>query len=109
MGFSRGTTIAVPLVGTQAGCASLAVTPCDKYFGRLFLGVVALSLSEVTRTMAQWRLRVFDANWRRGGAPADEPLEGRLDIQSLADLNNGFEVVRTMRVAPSVLASTCDS
>ena len=38
-----------------AGCASLAVTPCDtipdrdgKYFGRFFLGVATLGLSEVT-------------------------------------------------------------
>lgn len=37
------------------GCASLAVTPCDtvadrdgKYFGRFFLGVTTLGLSEVT-------------------------------------------------------------
>src|SRR5262245_19149743 len=37
------------------GCASLAVTPCDtipdrdgKYFGRFFLGVATLGLSEVT-------------------------------------------------------------
>src|ERR1700757_3952548 len=38
-----------------AGCASLAVTPCDtiedrdgKYFGRFFVGVATLGLSEVT-------------------------------------------------------------
>ena len=40
---------------TLAGCASLAVQPCDtiadrdgKYFGRFFLGVATLGLSEVT-------------------------------------------------------------
>jgi hypothetical protein len=40
---------------TLAGCASLAVNPCDtipdrdgKYFGRFFLGVATLGLSEVT-------------------------------------------------------------
>ena len=40
---------------TLAGCASLAVRPCDtiedrdgKYFGRFFLGVATLGLSEVT-------------------------------------------------------------
>ena len=32
--------------------------------------------------------------------PADEPLVGSADIQSLADLGNSFEVVRTMRVVP---------
>jgi hypothetical protein len=35
-----------------------------------------------------------------GGAPADESLVGSGDIQSLADLSNSFEVVRTMRIAP---------
>jgi hypothetical protein len=38
--------------------------------------------------------------WLRGSAPADEPLLGSGDIQSLADLGNSFEVVRTMRIAP---------
>jgi hypothetical protein len=43
------------LLAVLAGCASLAVTPCDtiedrdgKYFGRFFLGVATLGLSEVT-------------------------------------------------------------
>jgi hypothetical protein len=34
------------------------------------------------------------------GAPPDEPFVGSGDIQSLADLGNSFEVVRTMRIAP---------
>ena len=45
-------------------------------------------------------VREFDAKWVRGGAPADEPLVGSGDIQSLADLANSFEVVRTMQIAP---------
>jgi hypothetical protein len=45
-------------------------------------------------------VREFDARWRRGGAGADEPLVGSADIQSLADLGNSYEVVRTMRIAP---------
>lgn len=36
----------------------------------------------------------------RGGAPADEPLVGSADIQSLADLGNSYVVVRTMRITP---------
>jgi hypothetical protein len=51
-------------------------------------------------TLAERYVREFDAKWLRGGAPADEPLVGSGDIQSLADLNNSFEVVRTMRIAP---------
>jgi hypothetical protein len=51
-------------------------------------------------TLAERYVREFDAKWLRGGVPADEPLVGNGDIQSLADLANSFEVVRTMRVAP---------
>jgi hypothetical protein len=51
-------------------------------------------------TLAERYVREFDAKWLRGGAPADETLVGSGDIQSLADLGNSFEVVRTMRIAP---------
>jgi hypothetical protein len=55
---SRGAKQAALLLAglaVLAGCASLAVNPCDtiedrdgKYFGRFFLGVATLGLSEVT-------------------------------------------------------------
>jgi len=51
-------------------------------------------------TLAQRYVREFDGKWLRGGAPADEPLVGSGDIQSLADLGNSLEVVRTMRTLP---------
>ena len=51
-------------------------------------------------TLAERYVREFDAKWLRGGAPADEALVGSGDIQSLADLGNSFEVVRTMRITP---------
>jgi hypothetical protein len=51
-------------------------------------------------TLAQRYVREFDAKWLRGDVPADEPLVGSADIQSLADLANSFEVVRSMRLAP---------
>ena len=51
----RQSAAMLAVVVTLAGCASLAVTPCDtiedrdgKYFGRFFLGVATLGLSEVT-------------------------------------------------------------
>jgi hypothetical protein len=50
--------------------------------------------------LAERYVREFDAKWLRGGAPAGEPLVGSADIQSLADLANSFEVVRTMHIAP---------
>jgi hypothetical protein len=51
-------------------------------------------------TLAARYVREFDAKWLHGGAPANEALVGSADIQSLADLANSYEVVRTMRFAP---------
>jgi len=51
-------------------------------------------------TLAERHVRAFETKWLRGGAPLDEALVGSADIQSLADLSNSFEVVRTMRLAP---------
>ncbi len=69
--------------------------------------VFALQLAAAKRkglreygTLAERYVREFDAKWLRGGAPADEPFVGSADIQSLADLSNSYEVVRTMRIAP---------
>jgi hypothetical protein len=50
--------------------------------------------------LAQRYVREFDHKWLRGGAAVDEPLVGSGDIQSLADLGNSFEVIRTMRLVP---------
>ena len=67
----------------------------------------AVQLARVKRTglreygtLAASYVREFDAKWVRGGAPAEEPLVGSADIQSLADLANSFEVVRGMRIVP---------
>ena len=51
-------------------------------------------------TLAQRYVREFDDKWLRGAAPADEPLVGTGDIQSLADLGNSYEVVKGMRCVP---------
>jgi hypothetical protein len=51
-------------------------------------------------TLAMQYVRDFDAKWLRGAAPAGEPLVGSADIQSLADLNNSFAVIKEMRVVP---------
>jgi len=69
--------------------------------------VFALQLAAAKRkglreygTLAERYVREFDAKWLRGGSSADDPLVGSADIQSLADLSNSYEVVRTMRIAP---------
>ncbi|QNK02133.1 hypothetical protein [Dyella telluris] len=51
-------------------------------------------------TLAERYVRDFDRKWLRGGAPDDEAFVGSSDIQSLADLGNSFEVVRSMRIIP---------
>jgi len=51
-------------------------------------------------TLAARYVRQFDSKWLRGGAPADERFLGSSDIQSLSDLGNSHELVRTMRLAP---------
>ena len=42
----------------------------------------------------------FDAKWLRRRPPSDEAFIGSADIQSLADMGNSFEVVRSMRTIP---------
>jgi len=51
-------------------------------------------------TFAQRYVHEFDDKWLRGAAPPSEPLIGSADIQSLADLANSFEVVRSMSPVP---------
>jgi len=51
-------------------------------------------------TLAERYVREFDAKWQRGKATKDEQIVGTGDIQSLADLANSYEVVKTMRIAP---------
>jgi hypothetical protein len=48
--------------------------------------------------LAEGYAREFDEKWLRHQAPADEPLMGSGDIQSLADLGNSFSVVQEMQV-----------
>ena len=50
--------------------------------------------------LAQHYVRDFDAKWIRGNRDPAEPLVGSADVQSLADLANSFDVIRTMRLVP---------
>ncbi len=69
--------------------------------------VFAPQLAQAKRTglreygaLAERYVREFDTKWLRGGAPPGEAFVGSADIQSLADLANSYEVVRTMKLAP---------
>ncbi|MFZ1576123.1 MAG: hypothetical protein WAT36_12975 [Chromatiaceae bacterium] len=44
--------------------------------------------------------RAFHQKWVAGTPPADEPLLGSADIQSLADLGNSFGMIREMKIFP---------
>jgi hypothetical protein len=55
--------------------------------------------------LAERYVRLFDHKWLRGGAAADEPLLGSADIQSLADLSNSYDAIRTMRLTPFTAGS----
>jgi hypothetical protein len=50
--------------------------------------------------LGQDYVRDFRAKWLAGAMPADEPLIGTSDIQSLADLGNSYAVAEQMRFVP---------
>jgi hypothetical protein len=50
--------------------------------------------------LAQRYVHAYDQKWLRGGASKQEQFIGSGDIQSLADLGNGFEVIANMRFLP---------
>ncbi|MCQ8102580.1 hypothetical protein NP590_00575 [Methylomonas sp. SURF-2] len=71
------------------------------------LSVFAPKLAQVKRqgllsygALASRYVREFDNKWLRGGADSEESFIGSADIQSLADLNNSFEVVKSMQILP---------
>lgn len=51
-------------------------------------------------TLAERYVREFDTKWIHARKSSSETLLGNSDIQSLADLGNSYEVVRTMRIVP---------
>jgi len=80
------------------------------FFLLVILGPLAMftpKLAEAKRRgLAQYGLLAsryveqFDRKWVGGGAAGDDELLGTGDIQSLADLGNGFAYVREMRAIP---------
>ncbi len=71
------------------------------------LFVLAPSLLRVRRqglveygALANRYTQAFDLKWVRNTATGGEPLLGTGDIQSLADLANGYNIIRQMRIVP---------
>ena len=86
------------IVGVVAALVFLVLCPLMVFAGQLArakrAGLGAYGV------LAQRYVREFDAKWIRDGRDAGEPLMGSADIQSLADMANSFEVIKTMRYAP---------
>ncbi len=76
----------------------------------LILGPLCVFSGHLARTKREGSLRYgnlasryvteFEQKWLRGGNASDEAFIGSGDIQSLADLNNSLETIRTMRIFP---------
>ena len=50
--------------------------------------------------LASEYVNVFAGKWTQGDGTASEPLLGSADIQSLADLDGSFSIVKEMKLAP---------
>jgi hypothetical protein len=76
----------------------------------LILGPLCVFAGQLARTKREGLMRYgklasryvteFEQKWLQGGAAPDEVFVGTGDIQSLADLNNSFEIIPAMRLFP---------
>ena len=89
---------ALPLTGAICATVLLIVAPLLTFAPRL-IRVRQDGLLEYG-TLAAGYVHAFDDKWIRQKAWQREPLLGSADVQSLADLANSFEVIRSMRIVP---------
>lgn len=89
---------ALPLAGAICATVFLTVAPLLTFSPRLIRvkqeGLLAYG------TLAAGYVHAFDDKWIRQKAWQREPLLGSADVQSLADVANSFDVVRSMRIVP---------
>ena len=88
----------VEILGTAIVLTMLVLGPLVVFYSQLRAarreGMIRYGI------LGQAYAREFHRKWMRGPLPTDEPLLGSADFQSLADLHNGFEVVRGIRLVP---------
>lgn len=89
--------LTVPLV--LLSVALLFIGPLLLFSGKLWEARIT-GWSEYMGMASQY-VNAFDRKWIRGENPAEEPLIGTADMQSLADLNNSVNIVREMRWIPA--------
>jgi hypothetical protein len=97
--------LGTPLSQFKTEIAAMLVFLLCMVFGPLLVFAPQLAWTKRTGlaeygTFAVRYVREFEAKWLRAAQPAKDPLLGSADIQSLADLANSFNVVRSMRVTP---------
>jgi hypothetical protein len=88
----------VEIIATVGALLFLVLGPLTVFAGQL-ARAKRTGLGEYG-VLAQRYVREFDAKWLRARGDLSEPLVGSADIQSLADLANTFEVIKTMRFVP---------
>jgi hypothetical protein len=84
---------------------SLFVLALGVFAGPLLIFVAKLAALKQRGLMEYGTLgseytQAFHRKWVGNTEPANEPLLGTGDIQSLADLGNSFGIIRTMRIVP---------
>ena len=92
----------VAIIGLAALALFIVLGPLLVFSVRLDRAKRA-SLREYGALAARY-MREFDQKWVRGSS-AGEPLIGSADIQSWADMGNGFQVVREMRLVPFTMGA----
>jgi hypothetical protein len=99
--FVAGATLpqfTVEIIGVVGALVFLVLCPLIVFGGQL-ARAKRVGLGEYG-VLAQRYVREFDAKWLRGDRDPAEPFVGSADVQSLADLANSFDVIRTMRFVP---------
>jgi hypothetical protein len=88
----------VEIVGTVVVAVFLVLGPLMVFYPQL-RAVRRRGMIEYG-ALGQTYTRAFSSKWLRGSRPAEEPLLGNADFQSLADIQNGFQFVRGMQLLP---------
>jgi len=99
--FYAGATLLefkVEIVGTVALLLAMILGPM-LVFAQQLMTARNRGIADYGR-LGQHYAAGFERKWMSVDHPADEPLLGSADIQSLGDLRNGFVVVKNMRVVP---------
>jgi hypothetical protein len=101
------------LINFKMVIGAAAAAALTVFAGPLLMFVPILARTRRAGLLAYGRVgetyaRSFREKWIDGPGPADEPLLGTGDIQSLADLGNSYAVAEQMRVVPLTRAGVVE-